>query len=466
MFDELVGWLGNNEPVISAFVGLFTLLAGIWGVLGLRMHHRTQSRNLNSTALVRDDSASTSLQRPGVFSTLLNLGLDQQSELEDRISIRTVNIALLALLLINFTWVVTSLFSRHSLYLTVINGAVFIIGLSIYGLQLNGRTEMARWAYFALTAAYWGLIMVIVGSMRSVEYYLPLLLMLTILLFGKRESWKIIIAVGILLLSFAVALYLQTVIPPLTMLDNLPMLDTVAYYLNLALLSITIFLVVNFYNNVAASSFHNLEEQKLRTDELVNSILPEYVAGRIGNQETVVADWHSEATVLIATVVGFDSLSERISAVHLVELLGDVFVQFDDLVKEYGIEKVNTLDTTYVVASGIGESGDPDHRAVAAFALAALKVVRDFSNALGHPLAFRAGISTGQVVSGVIGDARPCFDIWGNTVELANSMRDSAVDNSIVVNEPAYWRLKKYFDFAVIEGMEGNQLLIREKTAS
>lgn len=466
MFDELLSWLGYNEPVISAFVGLFTLLAGIWGVLGLRMHHRTQSRTLQSNALVKEGSISTSLRRPGFFSTLLNLGLDQRSELEDRISIRTVNIALLALLLINFTWVVMSLFSRHTLYLTVINGAVFIIGLSIYGLQLNGRTGLARWTYFALTAAYWILVMVFVGSMRSVEYYLPLLLMLTILLFGKRESWKIIIALGILLLSFAVAVYLQQVIPPLSMLDNLPMLDTVAYYVNLALLSITIFLVVNFYNSLAASSFHNLEEQKLRTDELVNSILPEYVAGRIGNDEAVVADWHSEATVLIATVVGFDSLSERISAVHLVELLGDVFVQFDDLVKEYGIEKVNTLDTTYVVASGIGESGDPDHRAVAAFALAAMKVVRDFGNALGHPLAFRAGISTGQVVSGVIGDARPCFDIWGNTVELANSMRDSAVDNSIVVNEPAYWRLKEYFDFAEIESSEGNQLLIREKTAT
>jgi class 3 adenylate cyclase len=37
------------------------------------------------------------------------------------------------------------------------------------------------------------------------------------------------------------------------------------------------------------------------------------------------------------------------------------------------------------------------------------------------------------------------FDIWGETVELANSMRDTAVNNSIVVNEPAYWRLRDQF---------------------
>jgi class 3 adenylate cyclase len=327
-------------------------------------------------------------------------------------------------------------------------------------MQSNGRTEQARWAFFSLTVVYWGVILVVVGSMRSVEYYLPLLVMFPILLFSRHKRKELFLAVGILLLTFAIAVYMQRVIPPIQTIETL---DDIAYYLNLALLSTTVFLVLDFYNNVAASSFHNLENQKRRTDELVRSILPEYIAERIRNQESVVADWHQEATVLIATVVGFETLSKRLSAVHLVEVLSEIFVTFDKLVKKHGIEKVNTLDTTYVVVTGIGEDKGSNHCAVASFALDALEVVRTFSEKLGHPLALRAGISTGQVVSGVIGDARPCFDIWGDTVELANSMRDSAVDNSIVVNEPAYWRLRVHFDFAAIEGLQGNHLLLRKK---
>jgi adenylate cyclase len=100
------------------------------------------------------------------------------------------------------------------------------------------------------------------------------------------------------------------------------------------------------------------------------------------------------------------------------------------------------------------------------FALDALELVRTFSQRVNHPFSFRAGISTGQVVSGVIGDARPCFDIWGETVELANSMRDTAVSNSIVVNEPAYWRLKQQFEFAVTDESETAYILLRHKSSS
>lgn len=463
MLNEILPWLAENEPLISSFVGLITLIAGCWGILQLLLHHRTQP-----TQKVDNDVISESLNNPpqnsSIWSTFINLGLTQQSELEDLISIRTINIALLSLLIINLSWVITSLFSRETLHLTIVNGTVFVGAVCIYVMQLNGRTQLARWMFFLLTASYWGVTLVLIGPMRNVEYFLPLLLVLPILLFSRNQVRELVIAIGILLLTFAIAAFLQTVITPMTKFDSVPMLDNVAYYLNLTLLSISIFSLVNFYNNVAVKNFHDLEIQKRRTDELVKSILPEYVASRIRDQESVIADWHKEATVLIATVGGFESLSKRVSAVHLVEILSDMFVKFDKLVKKYSVEKVNTLDTTYVVATGIDKEKEADHRAVASFALEALEVCNEYSTTMNHPLTFWAGISTGQVVSGVIGEARPCFDIWGDTVELANSMRDSAVDNSIVVNEPAYWRLHEHFDFAAIEGSQGNRLLLRIKS--
>ena len=71
-------------------------------------------------------------------------------------------------------------------------------------------------------------------------------------------------------------------------------------------------------------------------------------------------------------------------------------------------------------------------------------------------------MSVGQVVSGVIGDARPCFDIWGETVELAISMQGAAVSNTVVVSERAYWRLKDQFELAELTGCEGGYILLRE----
>jgi class 3 adenylate cyclase len=57
------------------------------------------------------------------------------------------------------------------------------------------------------------------------------------------------------------------------------------------------------------------------------------------------------------------------------------------------------------------------------------------------------------------------FDIRGETVALANSMRDTAVNNSIVVNEPAYWRLRDQFEFAVTDESDASYLLLKRKSA-
>jgi class 3 adenylate cyclase len=90
------------------------------------------------------------------------------------------------------------------------------------------------------------------------------------------------------------------------------------------------------------------------------------------------------------------------------------------------------------------------------------KIVDRLSEMVDHPFGLQIGISTGDVVSGVIGDERPCFDIWGRTVELANTMRDDAANNTIVVNEATFWRLKNTFSFEKRSGDEGAFVLLGE----
>lgn len=462
MLENATQWLVNNEPVISAFVGLVTLTAACWAILQFIVfrNRHAASRSADSGD---QENARAEVKSSSIWTSLVDIGLPEHSALEDIVSIRTVNIVLFVILLVSLTWVVASLFSRDTLHLTILHGITFVVALFVYVLQYSGKTSSARWALLCMTMFYWGITLVLVGPMRTVEYYLPLLLMLPILLFSRNQKREIFVAITLVLSTFGISIYLQSVIPSIAVLDNLPTLMKSAYYVNLGLSAIAIFLVLNFYNNAAAKNFRELEFEKNKTDKLMKSILPEYVANRISDQGSVVADWHQEATVLILTIGGFDTLSQRVSAVHLVEILSEIFVKFDALAKEQGVEKVNTLDTTYVIATGISKDSETDHTAVASFALQALEVVKAFSLSVSHPLTFCAGISTGQVVSGVIGDARPCFDIWGDTVELAYSMRSSAVDNSIVVNEPAYWRLQKSFEFAAIEGPQDTHLLLREK---
>jgi len=61
--------------------------------------------------------------------------------------------------------------------------------------------------------------------------------------------------------------------------------------------------------------------------------------------------------------------------------------------------------------------------------------------------------------------SRGCFEFRGEAVALANSMRDTALNNSIVVNEPAWWRLRDQFEFAVTDESDASYLLLKRKSA-
>jgi class 3 adenylate cyclase len=225
---------------------------------------------------------------------------------------------------------------------------------------------------------------------------------------------------------------------------------------------VLVFLALSFYNRSADASFRQLEDQEQKSQELIHALLPAYIAEKMARRGANVADWHSEASVLFATVTGFDQLYQRVSAVQLVELLRQVFEEFDELVQEHGVEKINTLGTNYVAATGIDTSRSASSEQLARVAIGMRRVVEQLSATVDHPFGLRIGISTGDVVSGVIGEERPSFDIWGRTVELANTIRDDAANNTIVVNEAAYWRLKKAFRFQKNTKSDGSFLLLEE----
>ena len=85
--------------------------------------------------------------------------------------------------------------------------------------------------------------------------------------------------------------------------------------------------------------------------------------------------------------------------------------------------------------------------AVARAALAMRDALAAFTERTDWPLTFRCGMATGITISGVIADARPRFDLWGEALEQATRIGQQAGDGELRVNEAAYWRLKSSYDF-------------------
>jgi class 3 adenylate cyclase len=190
-----------------------------------------------------------------------------------------------------------------------------------------------------------------------------------------------------------------------------------------------------------------LRREKHESDRVLHSVLPAGIAERLRDGSTNIAEHVGEATVMFGDLVGFTTFANRVSPVHLVEILADVFSLLDDLADRHGVDKVKTIGDNYMVVAGVRPGSASSAHAVAEFALDSMEALSRYSREQGHDLAMRIGIATGSLVAGVIGTKVPIFDLWGQTVNLASRLESEGTANVIQVSEKTYWRLHNEYVF-------------------
>ena len=184
-----------------------------------------------------------------------------------------------------------------------------------------------------------------------------------------------------------------------------------------------------------------------RSQALLLNVLPEPIAVRLKRGEEPIADQHDEISVLFADLAGFTVRSAHETPAATVAVLNEVFSAFDELVGNYGLEKIRTIGDSYMVAAGV-PLARPDHvHAICAMALDLQRAVADLNRTKGWDLSFRVGINCGPAVAGIVGREKFHYDLWGDTVNVASRMESHGLPDQIQVTEAVYERLKDDFLF-------------------
>jgi len=184
----------------------------------------------------------------------------------------------------------------------------------------------------------------------------------------------------------------------------------------------------------------SIEQEK--SERLLLNILPEPIADQLKEGHRNIADGFAEVTILFADIVGFTTLSERISPTQLVNLLNEIFSAFDKLSDEYGLEKIKTIGDDYMVVGGIPKFRSDHAEAIAKMALSMQQEVTKFNAQHNAELSLRIGINTGPVVAGVIGTKKFIYDLWGDAVNTASRMESHSLPGCIQVTESTYQSLR------------------------
>lgn len=232
--------------------------------------------------------------------------------------------------------------------------------------------------------------------------------------------------------------------------DNLV---TILFVMNISAVTFLTFFVLRYFVNQNEMVREQLKQEQVmlaaekeKSENLLLNILPASVAKRLKEGESVIANEHNEAAVLFADLVGFTKISQHISPSVLVENLNKIFTHFDNLVEEYGLEKIKTNGDSYMVASGLSALQHDHIRNMADLSLRMAADIQKFSLDGQTNCEVRIGIHVGPVIAGVIGSKKNSYDMWGDTVNTASRMESSGEAGKIQISQQFYEQIKNDYE--------------------
>ena len=195
---------------------------------------------------------------------------------------------------------------------------------------------------------------------------------------------------------------------------------------------------------------HEAAAQKARSEELLSNLLPAAIADELKKNGRVQPRYIRSATVLFADIQGFTLLAEGAEPAALVGLLDRYFTAFDDIVARRGLEKIKTIGDAYMAVGGVPESGlgHPLDACLTALEMQATAArIKSQSEIMRLPsLELRVGVHTGPVISGVVGNRRLSFDIWGDAVNTAAFMEAHGLPGRINISDTVAGHAKALFE--------------------
>ncbi|XP_041040379.1 adenylate cyclase type 2-like [Carcharodon carcharias] len=204
------------------------------------------------------------------------------------------------------------------------------------------------------------------------------------------------------------------------------------------------------------------ECEEIETMENLNRVLLENVLPAHVAEHFLAENWKNEdlyhqsyecVCVMFASIPDFKEFYTESDVnkegLECLRLLNEIIADFDDLLskpKFSGVEKIKTIGSTYMAATGLSAATVQEYSQEADRQYTHIGTMLEFAFALMIKLdvinkhsfndfKLRIGINHGPVIAGVIGAQKPQYDIWGNSVNVASRMDSTGVLGKIQITE-------------------------------
>ncbi|GJQ77350.1 hypothetical protein Trydic_g20760 [Trypoxylus dichotomus] len=192
-----------------------------------------------------------------------------------------------------------------------------------------------------------------------------------------------------------------------------------------------------------------VDKEREKNVSLLHLIFPPGIAKRLWLGETIEAQTHENVTMLFSDIVGFTSICATATPMMVINMLQNLYNQFDVYCGQLDVYKVETIGDAYCVAGGLHKESKTHAQQIAWMALKMINTCAHHQTHHGQPIRMRIGLHTGSVLAGVVGVKMPRYCMFGHNVTIANKFESGSEPLKINISPTTYEMIGDYpgFDF-------------------
>jgi len=199
--------------------------------------------------------------------------------------------------------------------------------------------------------------------------------------------------------------------------------------------------------------------QKNHVESMLSKFISKDVANKVMKQiDTVeLAGKQVEATVLFADIVGFTSISEKISPEEVQALLNEYYGYFNACARFYFGSVDKFIGDCVMVVFGAPEPDEKHQFHAIACALLMQELAKKLNErrkTMGlYPIELRIGINSGKMLAGLVGSSdRMEYTVVGDAVNLASRLCSEAEGDQIIIEESLFDAVNPDYPLTVENG--------------
>ncbi|XP_017016179.2 adenylyl cyclase X E isoform X1 [Drosophila takahashii] len=229
--------------------------------------------------------------------------------------------------------------------------------------------------------------------------------------------------------------------------------------------------------------YQNIVYQTVMKKEkaLLESILPrrmirtlqEEICSRIEDQDKKFTPLRStsrklflepypEVSCLVADMVNYTHLTTTLEAAQLVEILHDLFVNFDMAANRNRAMRIKFLGDAYNCVAGIPNYFPAHASCCVDQALEMIRITQDISGRRNLAINLRIGVHSGEVFAGIIGLTKWQFDIWSKDVDITNRLEMTGLPGLVHVSQRTLSMLDDHYVFSDGTEVARNDTILKQ----